>query len=95
MSLFTNFLRSLVLSIIFSFIAPMVLIGGFLLLVSAIAYLPGLQEITDAIATPIMEFLTIFGSGTPLGGLFVICLTFSVVGALFDMYVYYRCQILR
>ncbi|MUG98067.1 hypothetical protein F7734_39455 [Scytonema sp. UIC 10036] len=95
MSIITNFLRSLLLSVIFSFTAPMLLIGGFLLSVSLLAYIPGLQTITDAIATPILEFLSIFGSGTPLGGLFVICSTFSVVGALFEVYAYYRCQILR
>ncbi|MEC4883622.1 MAG: hypothetical protein SAL70_20165 [Scytonema sp. PMC 1070.18] len=95
MTAITNFLRSLVLSIIVSFLTPLFLIGGFLLTLSLFAYVPGLQSIVEAITTPIMEFLAIFGSGHPLGGLFVICLTFSFVGALFDTYAYYRCQILR
>lgn len=95
MSIITNFLRSLVLSIIFSFVVPMFLIGSLLLALSLIGYIPGLQEVPEAITTLIMEFLSIFGSGTPLCGLFVICLTFSFVGALFEVYAYYRCQILR
>ncbi|MEH1841900.1 MAG: hypothetical protein V7L20_25020 [Nostoc sp.] len=95
MAIFTNFLRSLLLTIIFSFVAPMLLVGGGLFLLPLIGYFPGLQELTEAIATQIMLFLATFGSGIPLRGLFVISLTCSFVGALFDMYAYYRCQILR
>ena len=95
MTFFTNFLRSLVLTIIFSFVVPMFLVGGFLLLLPFLGYIPGLQGMTEAIATQIIHFLATFGSGSPLGGLIVISLTCSFVGALFDMYVYYRCQILR
>lgn len=91
----TNFLRSLLLSIIFSFVAPMFLFGGVLLTLSLVSYIPGLQGVTEVVTTVIKEFLCIFGSGTPVGGLFVICSTFSFVGALFDTYAYYRCQILR
>ncbi len=93
--MFTNFLRSLVLSIIFSFVAPIIFVGGALLLLSLISLLPGLQAVTELIATQISNFLAAFGSGMPMQGLFVICLTCSFVGALFDTYVYYRCQILR
>lgn len=95
MTLFTNFLRSLVLTIIFSFVAPMFLVGGFLLLISVLGYIPGFQELSEAIAHPIMHFLATFGSGSPLRGMVVISLTCSFVGGLFDSYAYYRCQILR
>ncbi|MEH2466835.1 hypothetical protein [Nostoc sp.] len=95
MTIFINFLRSLLLTIIFSFVAPMLIVGGGLFLLSLIGHFPGLQELTEAIAIQIMHFLATFGSGTPLRGLFVISLTWSFVGALFDMYAYYRCQILR
>lgn len=95
MTIFTNFLRSLLLTIIFSFVAPMFLVGGVLIVVSLMGYIPGLQVVTEVIATNILEFLTIFGSGTPLRGLFVISLTCCFVGALFDTYAYYRYQILR
>jgi hypothetical protein len=95
MTMIMNFLRSLVLTIIFSFVTPLFLIGSFLSLVFLIGYIPGLQGVTEAIADHVLQFLIIFGSGTPLRGLFVICLTCSFVGALFDTYAYYRCQILR
>ncbi|MDZ7956941.1 MAG: hypothetical protein RMY34_03370 [Aulosira sp. DedQUE10] len=95
MNLFTNFLRSVLITIIFSFTVPMLLVGGFLLFISLGGHIPGLQGITEAMATQIIHFLATFGSGTPLHGLFVISLTCSFVGALFDIYVYYRCQILR
>ncbi|BAY44165.1 hypothetical protein SAMD00079811_17610 [Scytonema sp. HK-05] len=95
MTVMTNFLRSLVLSIIFSFVAPMFLFGSVLLVLSLVGYIPGLQGVTEVITTLIMEFLAIFGSGTPVGGLFVISLTCSFVGGLFDTYAYYRYQILR
>ncbi|OUL20037.1 hypothetical protein BV378_30800 [Nostoc sp. RF31YmG] len=95
MTIFTNFLRSLVLTTIFSFVVPMFLVGGFLLLLSLVGHIPGLQRIAEAIATQIIHFLATFGSGTPLRGLLVISLTCSFVGALFDIYAYYRCQILR
>ncbi|WP_414622694.1 hypothetical protein [Calothrix sp. CCY 0018] len=95
MTMFTSFLRSLLLTIIFSFVAPMIFIGVALLVLSLLSLLPGLQMLGQIIATQISHFLATFGSGTPLQGLFVICLTCSFVGALFDTYVYYRCQILR
>lgn len=95
MTVMTNFLRSLVLSIIFSFVAPMFLFGSVWIVLSLVGYIPGLQNVTEVITTLITEFLAIFGSGTPVGGLFVICLTCSFVGGLFDTYAYYRYQILR
>ncbi len=95
MSIFPNFLRSLLLTIIFSFIAPIFLVGGALLCLSLIGYIPGLQGMTEAIAAPILQFLSTFGSGSPLQGLFVIALTCSLVGALFDTYAFYRYQNLR
>lgn len=95
MIMFTSFLRSLLLTSIFSFVAPMIFVGGALLILSLLSLLPGLQALGEIIATQISVFLAAFGSGTPLQGLFVICLTCSFVGALFDTYAYYRCQILR
>ncbi len=73
----------------------MIFVGVALLILSILTLLPGLQSLGEIMATQISQFLATFGSGTPLQGLFVICLTCSFVGALFDTYVYYRCQILR
>ncbi|NJN12790.1 MAG: hypothetical protein HC836_20565 [Richelia sp. RM2_1_2] len=95
MTMFINFLRSLLLSIIFSFVAPIIFVGGTLLSLSVVSLLPGLETVTEIIVHQISNFLAAFGSGTPIQGLLVICLTCSFVGALFDIYVYYRCQILR
>lgn len=95
MNLFTNFLRSLLLSMIFSFVAPMLLVGATWTAIILFGYLPGLQELTQDISQSISQFLMVFGNGTPLQGVFVICLTCCFVGALFDTYAFYRCQILR
>ena len=95
MNILTKFLRSLLLTIIFCFVAPMLLVGIFLLLVYAIGYFPPLQNLSEAIFNRILHFLSVFGSGTSFRGLCVISLTCSFVGGLFDTYAYYRCQILR
>lgn len=95
MSIFTNFLRSLILTTVFSFIAPIFFVGGILVFLSLFGYIPVLQGITEDIPTQIFHFLATFGTGSPLNGLFVISLTCGFVGGLFDIYAYYRCQILR
>lgn len=95
MSILTNFLRSLLLTTLFSFLAPIFLVGGFLLCLLLLGYIPPLQEMIEQIPNQILHFLATFGSGSALQGLLIISLTCSFVGALFDVYVYYRCQILR
>ena len=95
MNLFANFVRSLFLSMIFSFVAPMLLVGGTWSLIILFGYFPGLQGLTQILSQNISQFLMVFGNGTPLQGVFVICLTCCFVGALFDTYAFYRCQILR
>ena len=83
----------MLLTIIFSFVAPMLLVGGVLVSVSLISYIPGWRGV--AIAEQILQFLATFGSTNPLRGLVVISLTCSLVGALFDTYTFYRHQSLR
>lgn len=95
MSVFTGFLRSLLLAMTLSFIAPLFLIGGGLVGLSLINHIPGLQGITQMLAEQILQFLAAFGSGNSWQGLIVIGLTCSFVGALFDIYAFYRYQILR
>jgi hypothetical protein len=95
MTTIANFLRSILLSIIFSFFAPVFLIGSISIILFSLGYIPGLQQVSIASATQIAHFLAMFGSGAPLRGLFVISLTCSFVGGLFDTYACYRCQILR
>ncbi len=95
MSLITSFFRSLLLTVVFSFVAPMAVVGALLATLSLIGYIPGLQFFTSAIANPILQILAIFGSGNSLHGLFVIASTCSFVGVLFDTYVHYRYLILH
>lgn len=75
---------------IFSFIAPILIIGAILLSVSLLSYIPPVQGIADAICTQILHFLAIFGSGSSLHGIFIIAVTCTFVGALFDAYAFYR-----
>ncbi len=97
MTVFPSFLRSLILTAIFSFFAPLCLIVATFASLSAIACIPTLQTLAEAIACQISAFLATFGSGTPFQGMIVICLTCTFVGSLFDAYVYvfYRYTNLR
>lgn len=95
MSILPSFLRSLLLTIIFSFVTPMFLVGGALGSLFLIGYIPGLQAMGQAIADAILQFLATFGTGNPFQGLVVISLTCASVGALFDTYAFYRYQNLR
>jgi hypothetical protein len=95
MSIFTNFLRSLLLTTVFSFIAPMFLVGVVLVFLRLSGFVPGLQGLTEDVPSQILHFLATFGTGSPINGLFVISLTCAFVGGLFDIYAYYRYQILR
>jgi hypothetical protein len=95
MSILPSFLRSLLLTIIFSFVTPMFLGGGALGSLFLIGYIPGLQAMAQAIADAILQFLATFGTGNPFRGLVVISLTCASVGALFDTYAFYRYQNLR
>ncbi len=95
MSILPNFLRSLLLTIIFSFVAPMLLVGGGLVGLFVLSYIPGWQTTGQAIVAQLVQFLATFGSGNPFRGLVVISMTCSLVGALFDTYAFYRYQNLR
>ncbi|MGD1872767.1 MAG: hypothetical protein ACFB02_06910 [Mastigocoleus sp.] len=80
---------------IFSFVTPMFFVGGLWVVASLMVHLPIMAGISNLVMDRIIEFLVIFGSGAPLQGVFVISLTCSFVGALFDTYAFYRYQILR
>lgn len=95
MSILPSFLRSVLLTIVLCFVAPILLFGGALIIISALGYIPGLQGSGQAIAQEILQFLATFGSRNPVQGLIVISLTCSLVGALFDSYAFYRYQSLR
>jgi hypothetical protein len=95
MSMLFDFLRSLLLTTIFSGVAPILLVGGAVIILSLVGYIPGLEGATQTTAKQILQFLATFGSGHSFRGLVVIGLTCSFVGALFDTYTFYRYQSLR
>ncbi|MFM9266318.1 hypothetical protein [Tychonema sp. BBK16] len=86
MTIFPNFLRSLLLTSLLSFVAPLLLIIVGLTSFLLIAMIPPLQEIGHSGEDLILQFLATFGSGCPLQGFLVIGMTFGFVGALFDTY---------
>lgn len=90
-----NYFRSLLLTSVFTFTFPILLVGGILAGLSLVRYIPGLAIIGQSGTECIWQFLAIFGSGSPNEGILAIALTFGLVGALFDTYAFYRYQALR
>lgn len=86
MSIFPNFLRSVLLTSLLSFVAPLLLIIVGLTSFLLIGLVPPLQELGHSGEALILQFLATFGSGCPLQGFLVIGMTFGLVGALFDTY---------
>lgn len=92
MSTLPNLLRSLLLTSIFSFLAPVLLICILLASSAIVGCLPGLEAIGNGSLEQISHFLKIFGSGSVWRGIMVIGLVGSLVGSLFDTYTFYRFQ---
>lgn len=95
MSISPNLLRSILLTIALSFVAPVLLFGALLVSLSLIGHIPLLEAIASSMTKQILHFLATFGSYNPFRGLIVIGITCSLVGALFDIYTFYRYQSLR
>lgn len=95
MSIFPNFFRSLLLTSMLSFLTPVLLVSGGLASLYLLSNIPFVNAIGQSGAEQVTTFLSIFGSGYPVKGIMVIGLTCSLVGALFDVYAFYRYQILR
>lgn len=95
MSNIAHFLRSLVLTAIFSFIAPVVLMAALFIIARGWAYLPQQEPLSQAAVAQIAYFLSIFGSGSEVRGAVLIGTVCSLVGVLFDAYTLYRYQNLR
>lgn len=92
MNIASNFLRSLLLTIVLAFSVPILLLGGLLVGVCAIGYLPVIGAIGHAGTGGMLQFLAAFGNGCPLEGAIVISMACSFVGALFDTYAFYYSQ---
>jgi len=95
MSILPNLLRSLLLTSIFSFLAPVLLVGTILASLALLGYVPGLEVFGKAGLEQVAQFLKVFGSTSALRGLVTIGIVCSVVGILFDAYTFYRYQNLR
>lgn len=95
MSILPSFRPKLALTIVFSFLAPILLVSGMLVSFSLLGHLPGLEAISIAINQGIAEFLAAFGSGSSWRGMAIIGLACSFVGALFDTYTFFRYRNLR
>jgi hypothetical protein len=86
----TSFAHSLLLSIAASFLAPLALLTIACFGMQLWTYVPGIGGIGTVVNQGIAGFLTIFGNGSPVQGLFTISIVCAVVGALFDTYAFYR-----
>lgn len=95
MSIFSHFLRSVLVTSLLSFAVPSLVLGLGVASMVAIGYLPGLGSLSESAVKQLLQFLSTFGSGSPVQGVVVIGLTCSLVGALFDAYAFYRSQNLR
>ncbi len=88
-----SLLRSLLISSILSFSAPTLLLAGVLASLSLLNYVPGLKAMAQFGLQQMNTFLATFGNGQPLEGMLIIGLVCSLVGILFDTYVFYQRQV--
>lgn len=92
MQLVTAFIRSLLLAVITSFLAPLALFGSIWLGLQLWGCLPVVGGWGLAANYHIVGFLTVFGNGSPILGMFTIAMVCAFVGALFDTYAFYHAQ---
>ncbi|GAP95456.1 hypothetical protein [Leptolyngbya sp. NIES-2104] len=85
-SLTLSYLRSLLLASLLSFLAPLTLLGGMIMILLFLGAIPGLTLFGQACTTQMLSFLQTFGNGSALEGAIVIGCACAVVGALFDTY---------
>lgn len=90
MSLASSYLRSLILTSIFSFIAPLLLVGGAIAGLVLLGLVPWLEGLSQMGLEQIKTFLQTFGNGNALEGSLVIGCACALVGGLFDTYIFYR-----
>lgn len=85
----SKLLRSLSLAVIFSFVAPMLLMSGSLASSWLLTFIPGLGSIAQIPTNILLAILDTFGEGSAFQGMLTICLVCGFVGALFDIYAFY------
>ena len=84
MSIFSDFLRSLLVTMILSFMTPVFFFGGVLISFTVLGCLPQLAAFGQFCNDQVLQFLAVFGRGSPFEGGLIIGMTCSLVGALFD-----------
>lgn len=95
MSILPNYLRSLALTVFLCFVAPFAVVALLLACLIGIGYVPGFETSGSSGTSQLLQFLAVFGSGSPFEGIMVIGFTCGLVGALFDTYSFYRYQMLN
>ena len=85
-----NYVRSLLLTMLISFIVPVAVLGVSLAGLFIGSHFPGVAAIAKLTFQQIVIFLRIFGSGRTIDGLLIIGITCGIVGGLFDTYTYYQ-----
>jgi uncharacterized membrane protein len=85
-----SYLRSLLLTSLFCFLTPLVLVGGAIAGLLLLGLVPGLETLSQWASSSILVFLQTFGSGNALEGSLVIGGACGLVGAMFDTYIFYR-----
>jgi hypothetical protein len=91
----SSYLKSLFFSTLVSFISPLLFLGGALLTLLLLGWVPGLEGLSQWGLSWGLAVLDTFGAGNPLEGLIVIGSSCACVGALFDTYIFYRQQSFR
>ncbi len=86
---------SLMLTAFMSFTVPLLLVGTLLSSFLVASYIPGLTLLGHSGARDILNFLTIFGNGFPVQGIFVIGITCGIVGTLLDLFNFCRYEYRR
>ncbi len=92
MSISLNFLRSLILASILSFIIPVGSLGVLLLGLFLVGQVPFWAAASHDALHQCLQFLATFGNGDAVEGLLVIGIVGSFVGVLFDTFVFYQQQ---
>ncbi len=91
----SNLFRSLFLSVLLSFISPVLIVGSILGALLAVSYVPGVALLGQIGQDQILCFLSVFGEGYPIQGLLTIGITCGMVGGLFDVFNFYLYQDIR
>ncbi|MBW4542207.1 MAG: hypothetical protein KME43_24175 [Myxacorys chilensis ATA2-1-KO14] len=94
-SLTSSYVRSLLLTLIVSFLAPVLLLGSAIAFILMLGFCPLFSGISQMLSALLLSFLATFGTGNAWEGIVVIGCACAVVGGLFDTYTFYRTDSLR